>query len=370
MRTTVAIVGGGLSGVYAASLLHREGVTCRLLEARARLGGRILSVDGAAPGARHDLGPAWFWPDMQPQLRQLTHALGLQAYEQHAAGAILVERFKLEAPQRYERGLNSEPRSMRLEGGMQALVDKLAATLPQHVIQCDAPVTAIREGRDGLFHLDAGTGANRPIVAEQVILALPPRLMARIAFDPGLPESVTRWCRATPTWMAGQAKCLAVYEQPFWKARGFSGTASSFLGPMMEMHDASTPEGSHALFGFMGLSAQARQALGQEALKQAALAQWARLFGAEALHPLAVHAFDWAQEALTATAADWEPPSGHPAYGLPAGLNRYGDGRLLLAGTEVATGQGGYLEGALEAAQEAVNQVLRRARPTASQALA
>lgn len=366
MRTTVAIIGGGLSGLYAASLLHRQGVECLLFEARARLGGRILSVDGSAPGMRHDLGPAWFWPDMQPQLRQLTHDLGLQAYEQHTVGAILVERFQLEAPQRYERGLNSEPRSMRLAGGMQALVDGLAATLPQHIIQCDAPVTAIREGKDGLFQVDAGAEGALRIAAEQVILALPPRLLVRIVFDPGLPESVVQWCRATPTWMAGQAKCLAVYDKPFWKSRGFSGTASSFLGPMMEIHDASTPEGSHALFGFMGLSARARQALGQEALKQAALAQWARLFGAEALHPVAVHVADWALEAQTATVADWEPPSVHPAFGLPPDLALHRDGRLLLAGTEAAQNQGGYLEGAIEAAQAAVDQVLRRVRPTVS----
>ncbi|MDE2344183.1 MAG: NAD(P)/FAD-dependent oxidoreductase, partial [Betaproteobacteria bacterium] len=119
MHVACAIVGGGLSGLHAASLLHRRGVDCCLLEARQRLGGRILSVQGAGADARFDLGPAWFWPDMQPRLRQLVDELGLAAFEQQTRGAILVERFKLEAPQRYERGFNTEPRSMRLQGGMQ-----------------------------------------------------------------------------------------------------------------------------------------------------------------------------------------------------------------------------------------------------------
>src|SRR4051794_26766553 len=43
----VAITGGGLAGLYAARLLQSEGVAFRILEARDRLGGRILSADAA-----------------------------------------------------------------------------------------------------------------------------------------------------------------------------------------------------------------------------------------------------------------------------------------------------------------------------------
>ncbi len=70
MRTTVAIIGGGLAGLCAARLLHAAGVDFQLLEARERLGGRILSVDatGLASDDGFDLGPSWFWPEMQPAL--------------------------------------------------------------------------------------------------------------------------------------------------------------------------------------------------------------------------------------------------------------------------------------------------------------
>ncbi|MDE2624796.1 MAG: FAD-dependent oxidoreductase [Betaproteobacteria bacterium] len=355
MRVACAIVGGGLSGLYAAYLLHRRGVECRLLEARQRLGGRILSVEGTGARARFDLGPAWFWPDMQPRLRGLVDELGLAAFEQQTRGAILVERFKLEAPQRYERGFNTEPRSMRLQGGMQALVEALEAALPSSLIRCNLQVSSLREMPEGLLEL-AGADGKPLAIAERVILALPPRLVNRMTFSPALPEPVTRWCENTPTWMAGQAKLLAVYAKPFWIDKGFSGTASSFVGPMMEIHDASLPRGQPALFGFMGLSPAARQALGETALKEAALAQLARLFGPEALAPVAVHLLDWAQQPDTATRADWEPPLGHPAYGVPASFESLWSGRLVLSGTETAPGQGGYLEGALEAAEAATSR--------------
>jgi monoamine oxidase len=162
---------------------------------------------------------------------------------------------------------------------------------------------------------------------------------------------------AIPTWMAGHAKMLAVYERPFWKEQGFSGTASSVVGPLAELHDASAPNGCPALFGFLGVTAAERQAIGLEALKTSCLQQLCRLFGPDAGHPLAVFVADWAQDPLTATRADAVLPAGHPHYGPPGGLGSTWSERLAFAGTEMATEFGGYLEGALGAACDAVERV-------------
>ncbi|HJT39447.1 MAG TPA: NAD(P)-binding protein [Sphingobium sp.] len=60
MQTKVAIVGGGLAGLYAARLLNAVGVDFRLLEARDRFGGRVLSIDdtGQLSDDGFDLGPS------------------------------------------------------------------------------------------------------------------------------------------------------------------------------------------------------------------------------------------------------------------------------------------------------------------------
>ena len=238
MRTDVVIVGAGLSGLYAAVLLTRLGIPCAVLEARDRIGGRILSVSpepladaGVAVGGRYDLGPAWFWPDMQPRVRQMVDELNLAAFPQQSEGAVLVERFKLEPPQRYERGLNTEPRSMRLVGGMQSLADAVAARLPSGCVQCGARVTHIGFDGVGSVEIDAlGSSGPIKVIADSVILALPPRLVAgTIAFSPELPSDLRDALDAVPTWMAGHAKVLAVYDRPFWRAQGLSGTASRFL---------------------------------------------------------------------------------------------------------------------------------------------
>ena len=60
---------------------------------------------------------------------------------------------------------------------------------------------------------------------------------------------------------------------------------------------------------------------------------------------------DWAFETETATTLDAQPLYHHPAYGLPHALANLWQGKLLLGSTEVAANFGGYLEGALEAAE-------------------
>lgn len=370
MRTDVVVVGAGLGGLHAAALLTRLGLDCIVLEARDRIGGRILSVPAERePNAvgpdrpRYDLGPAWFWPDMQPRMRELTDELGLFAFPQYSDGAVLVERFKLEPPLRYERGFDAEPRSMRLAGGMLSLAEAMAARLPRGRLRLGARVTKIGLGETGRVEVEAAEGAGcLKIETGSVILALPPRLVAgRIAFSPGLPSRLHGAMAAVPTWMAGQAKLLAVYDTPFWRERGLSGTASSFVGPLGELHDASAPDGRPALFGFAGLSASARKAMGQGRWERLALSQLARLFGPQAEQPAGVFVADWAADPDTATPSDWEPPGGHPAYGpLPEADGPWAS-RLFFAGTEVAAEHGGYLEGAIESAVAAVERLARYA---------
>lgn len=56
-ETEVAIIGGGAAGLAAAHRLREAGVPCLILEARARLGGRALTM--AKSGFAMDLGCGW-----------------------------------------------------------------------------------------------------------------------------------------------------------------------------------------------------------------------------------------------------------------------------------------------------------------------
>lgn len=160
--------------------------------------------------------------------------------------------------------------------------------------------------------------------------------------------------------MAAQAKVVAVYERPFWREASWSGDAMSRHGPLVEIHDASgapsVPDALYALFGFVGVPAVVRQ--GQsEVLLEHAKQQLARLFGGAALQPVKIILQDWAQEPYTATLPDIQALAQHTDYYLPSALANLAHGQLMVACSEVAPEFGGYLEGALSAAEAAFHQL-------------
>ena len=344
MRHAPIIVGAGLAGVALAHALHAAGHAPRVLEARAHAGGRILGLDG------FDLGPSWVWPTLQPRLAAWIAAHGLCIYEQHSAGALQFEAADGHL-QTYAAGMAQEPPSQRLLGGSAALLAPLPALQRAGRIETGVTVRALRLDANGVEVIAHANDGPRRMHAGQVVLALPPRLIAALDFTPALPAAARARLAAIPTWMAGQAKVLVRYAQPFWRAAGFSGAAFSQRGPIGELHDATLPDGRAALTGFLAWPASVRAA--STDLTGAMLAQLQRLFGPAAAQPLALHVQDWAQEAFTATVADAEAaPREHPDY-APIALPEPWRARVLLAGSEVAPDFGGYLEGALQAAAAA-----------------
>lgn len=123
MRTL--IIGGGLCGLALAEALATKGDDFTLIEARSRLGSRILTEHHS--GAAFDLDPAWFWQG-QPRIAALVNRLGRIAFEQFSTGDLLFED-----PQGHVQrghGFSSCKGSLRGSGGLRALIEVLKASLP------------------------------------------------------------------------------------------------------------------------------------------------------------------------------------------------------------------------------------------------
>jgi monoamine oxidase len=350
------IIGAGLSGIYAASLLAKANRSFVILEARDRMGGRILcpKYQGYSP----DLGPSWYWPAINPKIDQLVRNLGLTGYPQYDTG---YGRFQaVDGHARTIPGYPMEPEGWRISGGMITLVNGLYQHLPEGVVRLSHPVCGIEKMTDHVAVLVGKIGDPPQSVfrANQVILAIPPRLAgATILFTPDLSHELTQAMLRTSTWMAGQAKFFALYDQADWRKIGLSGQAFSQRGPLGEVHDGSNGPGKpFGLTGFVGIPAAQRR--DREQMVQAILLQLQILYGENAQHPAAVFYKDLAMEPFTATEYDQRAAHAHPVYEPPSGRTDIWDGRVCFAGTETSDHFGGYLEGALASAQRAVKGIL------------
>ncbi|GHC94798.1 FAD-dependent oxidoreductase [Streptomyces violaceochromogenes] len=342
----VIVIGAGASGLAAATALHAAGRDVVTLEARDRIGGRLLSAPTVRPERALDLGATWFW-DGEERVRTLAARSGIDTFEQHLAGDTMLQ--ETTGIRRLTGNLIDAP-SRRFAAGAQSLTSALAAELPTGTLRVDTPVTAIHPNGQG--GLDVLTPADT-LHAEHVILAVPPALaLERIDFADALPADLVRLAQATPVWMGAVAKVVAHYPTAFWREDGLAGAAFSRTGPLQEIHDMSGPDGEPAaLFGF----AHARTV--RPGFEQAVTAQLDRLFGPAAATPEALHVQDWSGERWTAPSTV-QRLADYSLFGQRLYLRPALGGRLHWASTETATEYAGHIEGALAAGERAARAVL------------
>ncbi|WP_349305833.1 FAD-dependent oxidoreductase [Bacillus sp. FJAT-49711] len=239
-------------------------------------------------------------------------------------------------------------------------MDAIADTIAPGTVELETRVTAIRLDEDGTITVEATLpdGKRKIVTASAVILALPPRIVVRhIEFSPSLPPNLVTDLEYKPSWMAGQAKVVAIYERPFRRELGLSGFVSSRVGPLQEIHDASSETGSGALFGFFGISAKMRGELGKDKVLKLVIDQLVRLFGPSAQNVKATLYKDWAEDSETAVKEDLEPLRDFPRYGKPPKAGIW-EKKIIFAGTETSSQFGGHLEGALQSAEHALFEIM------------
>ncbi|MEV0597876.1 NAD(P)-binding protein [Streptomyces sp. NPDC050315] len=124
----VIVVGAGASGLAAAAALHAAGLDTVCLEARDRIGGRLLSAPASSPfpGGALDLGATWFWSG-EERVRALAARSGIEVFDQYLAGDTVLQDA---TGTRRLPGNLIDVASRRFATGAQSLAAALAAALP------------------------------------------------------------------------------------------------------------------------------------------------------------------------------------------------------------------------------------------------
>lgn len=446
----VLVVGAGLAGLAAARAVEAHGLEPLVLEARDRVGGRLLNEPLDDAGQVVEVGGQWIGPT-QHRLQALARELGVGTYPTHTEGDNLVRwrnrhvRYRgtiprvsplvladvAQAQARLDRLARRVPpeapwltagaerldaqtfatwlrrstatrgarvllhtaieavwaadardvsllhvlfyirsagnldalldteggaQQARFAGGSQLLALRMAERLGAQRIVLGAPVREIDHAAGGVTVRWPGGEAR----GRRAIVAVPPALAGRLVYAPALPAA-----RDGLTQRMAQGsviKCMAVYDEPWWRADGLSGQALDPEGRLKIIYDNSPPSGRPGvLLGFLEGRAARRLAGAPEHERRAVVLEgFARVFGERALRAERYVDKAWMDdEHSRGCYGGYLPPGGWTDFGRAL---RAPIGVLHWAGAETATVWNGYMDGAVTSGERAAGEAIRALR--------
>ena len=255
-------------------------------------------------------------------------------------------------PGTFERNFNTRggAQQNRFHGGSAVIGERVAKQLGDRVV-LGSPVRRVERGANGV------TVESDDVVvhAKRAVIAMPPALVRRIHFAPNLPEQRRRLNDTMPNGTL--TKVSAIYDRPFWRDKGLSGTAVSLNGPAGIWFEDSPEDASKGIvIGFVGGDRNRRYLRLSRADRRArVVAELESLFGKQAGKMERLVESDWRGE-------KWS--RGCPiAFAPPHVLTRYGPalrrpvGRIHWAGTETADYWAGYMDGAVRSGERVAREI-------------
>ena len=240
-----------------------------------------------------------------------------------------------------------------VEGGAGSIARRVADDLGD-AVRLSSPVRSITQRDD---HVLVDTGA-LTVSARHAVVTVPPALAVDIAFDPVLPEDRLTLYRNA---VAGpESKTLVVYDEPFWRADGFSGQTSQPGSASEVTLDASPATGTPGVIASFAFGAVAERfdALDPAERRRAVLDALTRRLGPRAASPVEfIETAWWAEEWTRGCSMAHLPPGILTRYGP---LLRQPFGRVHWAGTETSTTSHGAIDGAVRSGERAAAEILDR----------
>jgi len=345
----VLIIGAGLSGLTLGYLLSKAGVSFRIVEARDRIGGRILTL-GAKDKAPLEMGATWLGTKHK-SLISLLDELELPTFKQELGHKAIYEPMSINPHQIVELPANNDP-SYRIVGGTSTLINKLFHEIDANNIYLNEAVKKITLKSEELLI----STSNKTITAKKVVSTIPPYLFYQnVITEPKLTDDILNVLASTYTWMGDSIKVALSFDHPFWRTQNLSGTIFSNVGPIPEMYDHSNSEDSQfALKGFLNGN---YFSYSKEQRLELILNQLRKYYGSKIDSYKKYAETVWRLEKYTFTPYE-EHILPHQNNGHQLYQDSYLNNSLFFSGAETATMFPGYMDGAVSSAQYLANQIV------------
>ena len=250
--------------------------------------------------------------------------------------------------------VNAGLQQRRVQGGMAQVCDFLSRELGD-AVHLGTVVDTVVVGEPAIT---VNTATGESFTGHDVVVAIPPRLVETITFEPPLPEWRSDLVKEVP--QGNVIKAALVYDTPWWRQRGMSGQVGTDAGPLRVMSDSSNRGSKHGvLTGFFEGPEASGLGRWTVTLRERAFADTVRsVFGSDVPTPLEYIDVDWSSERFTGGC--------HGAHFAPSVWTAVAsslsapEGRVHFAGAEYATRFTGYLEGALRSGKEAADRICKR----------
>ncbi|RHW43004.1 FAD-dependent oxidoreductase [Dermacoccus abyssi] len=242
----------------------------------------------------------------------------------------------------------------RVVGGMQSVSRTMARELGDDVVKLNEPVRFITWNDEGATVKSDGL----EVTAKDVILAVPPNLYSRISYEPPMPRLQHQMHQHTSLGLV--IKVHAVYETPFWREEGLSGTGFGAEELCQEVYDNTNHNDERGTLVSFVTDEKADEMfrLSTEDRKARILESISHYLGEKALEPVVYYESDFASE-------EWTRGAYAARYDL-GGLHRYGPyqhdpvGPMRFACSDIAAEGYQHVDGAVRMGARVAEQILER----------